>query len=416
MATNLAAIGSPGLQFFTPFKQLTEQQQILLANNADLKIAKKGHRIFADIDDTDTILCILKGKLEIFDNQGNKQTIEGGGELSERPLLSAKFDAKKSKCISDVKYLTLNLNTLQALLNEAPSEAYHVDTNKRQQVSNDRQMLFDIYEDLRNNKLVLPSIPEVALNVRSMIDTGKASTKQIGLAINADPSITAKLIRAANSPIYHGTQKVTSSTQAVVRLGLKTTRQLITSFAMKELFKIDNPLLKREMDKTWLYSISIASVAYALAKKVGKFDPEEAMMVGLLHNIGVIPILQYASRYPDVANSQEALQHALNELKAEISALVLNKWGFPQEAVEAAHHAHDWSRNSDEEANYCDLLITAQLLHYIRSDEKPDSLPALDDVPAVEKVIGHDEAPEISLQILDQADKQIREMKRILSH
>lgn len=416
MATNLAAIGSPGLQFFTPFKHLTEQQQILLANNADLKIAKKGSPIFADIQDPQTVLCVLKGKLEICDTQGNKQTIEGGGELSEKPLLSAKFDAKKSKCISDVKYLTLNLNTLQALLNDAPSESYHVAEDKRKQVSSDRQMLFDIYEDLRNNKLVLPSIPEVAMNVRSMIDAGKASTKQIGLAISADPSITAKLIRAANSPIYHGTKKATSSTQAISRLGLKTTRQLITSFALRELFKIDNPLLKQEMDKAWLHSISIASVAYALSIKLKKFDADEAMMVGLLHNIGTIPILQYASRYPEVANSKEALQHCLAELKAEISALVLGKWSFPEEVVEAAHYAESWGRTTDQEANYCDLVITAQLLHYIRSDDKPDSLPGLDQVPAVAKIVGSDQAPEISLQILDQADSQIREIKRILSN
>ena len=58
-----------------------------------------------------------------------------------------------------------------------------------------------IHTEIKNNRLVLPSLPDVAIKVREVINKGEATSAQIAEIISTDAVIAARLIQIANSPL-----------------------------------------------------------------------------------------------------------------------------------------------------------------------------------------------------------------------
>lgn len=77
--------------------------------------------------------------------------------------------------------------------------------------------------------------------------------------------------------------------------------------------------------------------------------------------------------------------------------------------------AENWLREHDEEADYADLVIVAQLHTYIGSEEMM-TLPTLDQVPALKRLNLGELTPKLSLKILDKADKKISHAREMLMY
>ncbi|CBL44974.1 Predicted signal transduction protein [gamma proteobacterium HdN1] len=274
-------------------------------------------------------------------------------------------------------------------------------------------MFFDIYEDLRNNRLTLPSIPEVALKIRKLIDAGN-SAATIAKAVTADPVIAAKLLRAANSPLFRGLREFTTCTQAIVRIGLKTTKQLVMTFTVKELFHAKRPSTRKHMADLWNHSIEIAAICYVLASKTRTVDPEQAMLAGLLHDIGAIPILAYAENYPHLQDSPAALAEAVREFRGEVGGIILQRWGFDEDMINAAREAENWQRDHTGEADLADFVIVAQYYHLLVQGQG-EALPALNAVPAMQRVLPGEPDAEKSLALLQEAHEQVVEVRHMLA-
>ncbi|PIE40696.1 MAG: hypothetical protein CSA49_07160 [Gammaproteobacteria bacterium] len=313
---------------------------------------------------------------------------------------------------SSAAVLKIKLDLLRAILSEAPINSYEVKQILREDQPADKQLFFDIYSDLRNNKLALPSLPDVALKVRKMIDDGD-NVKTIAHAVNTDPAITVKLIKAANSPLFRGTKEFETSAQAIVRLGLETTKQLITSFTLREVFKTKDSVIKKRLDEIWSHSIQIAAICHALAKQVPGLDPEQGLLAGLLHEIGCVPLLIYAGEYPALIADTDLLEHALREYGPNLGSVILKRWNFTDELVAVAQHAHHWQRTHDGPADYCDLVQVA-LLH-AQLGETTEQNPPMEEVPAFEKISQGRFTPETSRQVMQDAQQDIEETRKILA-
>ena len=150
----------------------------------------------------------------------------------------------------------------------------------------------------------------------------------------------------------------------------------------------------------------------ALAQASPGLDAEEALLAGLLHDIGELVILTYAESYPDLIVDGEALDGVIKQLKAEIGAVILREWQFPEALVEAAFGAEEWTRDSGDKPDYCDVVLSAQLLSFIGSS-KMGNLPDLEDVPAFTKLAGGNLTRELGMKILDAAEDQILETKQL---
>ena len=137
------------------------------------------------------------------------------------------------------------------------------------------------------------------------------------------------------------------------------------------------------------------------------------MLAGLIHDIGVVPIISAAREYPELANNPEMLEKTINRLRAEVGTLVLKRWDFMDEFSDVAAHAEDWARDKSNTTDYTDLVIVSQLHAYIGTP-RMQKLPRLDLVPAFHKLAMGKLTPRHSLKFLDEAQSDVQAVENLL--
>ncbi len=282
----------------------------------------------------------------------------------------------------------------------------------------DRERLEDrITEDFRaaveGGRMQLPGLPEVAARISSHIDSPRATSTSIARIVQTDPAVTARLIQVSNSVAYGARTPVKTGKDAVTRLGRTATRELVTSFVLKGLFRTRAKEVKLRMRELWKHSTEVAALCHVLAKRSPGLEPERAMLIGLVHDIGVIPILSHAHRYAGLAEDPALLDQVIADLRGELGRLTMRGWGFGDEFVDAAVHAEDWQRDAAPEPDYTDLVIIAQLHAYLRTPRMQE-LPRIDQVPAFAKLALGELSPRMSLAIVDEAQQEIEEVQLLL--
>ena len=403
------------LKNFQFLKHLNDQQLILLVNKSEILKLKKGDQLIEAGEEDDDEYFLLAGELDLKDpakKVGGVRTLQANTPDGLKAITRERPRPYQVYAHSPAAVLKVNLDHLKSILAEAPIDSYEVKQILREDQPADKQLFFDIYSDLRNNRLELPSLPDVALKVRQMIDSGD-NAKTISQAVNTDPAIATKLIKAANSPLFRGTKEFETSAQAIVRLGLQTTKQLVTSFTLREVFKTREKVIKKRMDEIWSHSIEVAAISQVLAKHLKGLDPEQGLLAGLLHDIGSVPLLRYAAEYPALVENPELLSHALEEYGPNLGAVILKRWNFNEDLVAVAQHARDWAREHEGPADYCDLVQVAQLHSYLGKQKQ--GTPPIEKVPAFQTLSQGKLSPETSKDVLAEAKQQIEETMQLLT-
>lgn len=400
------------LKKFEFLRHLTDEQLILLLNAGEIRKLKPGETLIKAGDKDGWEYFLLAGEVDLIPAEGYPvHTMTANSPEALQALVRERPRPVSVTAHSAAAVLKVELDALKNLLREAPTDSYEVRKALREDQPEDKQLLLDIYADLRNNKLILPSLPEVAVRIRRLIDEGTNSAKKISQAVNTDPAIAAKLIKAANSPLFRGTKEFETSSQAIVRLGMQTTKQLVTSFTVKELFKVKSNVLKKRMDVLWQHSIEIASICFVLARHTRGLDPDQGLLAGLLHDIGVVPILMYAEEYPTLVNDPRLLEKTIKDLKTELGPVILKRWNFNEEMVVAAQHSENWRYQHDGEVDFADLVIVAHLHQLMVNEEKAAQL---EKVPAFRRLFPTDMSPKQLVQIMEEAKSQLDETRQLL--
>lgn len=276
----------------------------------------------------------------------------------------------------------------------------------------DSEILHHFYEDYLAGKLELPPLPDLAFRVRRAIQDPSKGGDDIARLIRVDPSLAARLVKVVNSPLYRGRDHATSTLEAVTRLGLGRVRNLVFSFTVGSLFRSRSRHLNARLRDYWRHSQEVASLSFVLARLTPGLDPDKALLAGLLHDIGAIPILQQIDKHRGLVKSAAEVGLVLQRLKGKVGALLLSSWDFPHDLVLVAEESENWHRDS-RDLDYCDLVIIAQLHSYIGTP-RMQHLPRLDQVPAFAKLANGELSPRLSLAVLDNAHAEIEEVKRTL--
>ncbi|MDF1584565.1 MAG: HDOD domain-containing protein [Methyloprofundus sp.] len=260
-----------------------------------------------------------------------------------------------------------------------------------------------LLSSIQAGSIEVPSLPDVALRLRMAVqkDIGIAEAVKI---VNLDPKITARLIQVANSPLYRGVNSYVSCYAALNRLGLNATRNLVTSFSMQALFTSKNKLLTKKMHQAWQQSVKVSSLCHTLALLTKKADPEEALLAGLTHNIGILPIVKLADQQEKL--SFENLEACLRISQAYIGQMVLAQWDFPETVVKIPYLIDNWFYQSGTDFGLIDIVILAKY-HSLLGTEYMSFLPALHDLPAFQKMGAQALTSDMSLQILHDAKQQV---------
>jgi HD-like signal output (HDOD) protein len=270
------------------------------------------------------------------------------------------------------------------------------------------------YQHFIHGELKTPSFPDVALKVRKAIQQD-CEIADIVKIVNMDPVVAAKLIQVVNSPLYRPVKPISNCLNAINRLGLKTTRNLVIAFSLKNLIKSENPLIKKLMQYHWLQSIKVSSISHTLAQLTQKVDPDEALLAGLLHNIGVLPILTFADSLPERTFQPADIDLCIYEIHGQIGSIILEKWEFPDNLKLIPLQSTNWFTSTTEDLNLTDIVILAKY-HNLLASPGNTELPLINTLPAFQKLEYQTLTPEMSLQILHDAKQQIAETMSFFSH
>ncbi|MEY4588759.1 MAG: hypothetical protein RL497_835 [Pseudomonadota bacterium] len=224
------------------------------------------------------------------------------------------------------------------------------------------------------DKLVLPTMPEMALRVREAADDPNASIKQLAGIIGQDAALAARIIKVANSAIYRGTKVIEDLNMALSRLGMSTTCALATGLAMEQMFQATSDMVDRRLRLVWNQSAEIAGICTVLCKFKTKLKPDEAALAGLVHQIGVLPILSYAEEHPALLRDSFTLESVISQAHPRIGARILTAWGFSSALKNVPLQYLDFTRQV-EKADYADLVtvgflqsLEAKKMHYENLD------------------------------------------------
>ncbi|MGZ4957522.1 MAG: HDOD domain-containing protein [Methylobacter sp.] len=292
------------------------------------------------------------------------------------------------------------------------SQTNHNLSNIRASLAKNK-LLTDCYRHLQSDDLALPTIPEVSFKIRRAINADNSNVSSIARVVQIDPSITAKLIQISNSALYSGRKKIESCPEALTRLGLKGAQDIITAFAMKSVFNAKSPIIRQKMAELWAHSSYIASISAVFAHKIPGFDPDRAMLAGLVHDIGIVPILTYADNHPDIIAHPKDLVETVRKLRADIGVQIMRQWDFPDDFEDVVINAENWFRDNRNPSSYTDIVMISQLYSFIgKIDIK--KIPKIDDLPAYRKLAGHLDAND-TINILDTAKNEIEHIQQMLA-
>lgn len=218
-----------------------------------------------------------------------------------------------------------------------------------------------LVEKIKNDALVLPTLPEIALKVREAADDPDINLNQMSEVIAQDPALSMGMLKVANSAVMGRTVKVETVNQAVTRIGLRQIKSIATAMAIEQVFVSENDIIAMYMKKSWEKTVSVAAAAIALMtfytqeNKHTSLALDTLTLAALVHNVGVLPILTESENHPDVFANPTFLQQAIVKLGSVIGAEVTKAWGFSEDFTALVS---SWSDLTvlPEEAHYLDFI------------------------------------------------------------
>jgi HD-like signal output (HDOD) protein len=235
-----------------------------------------------------------------------------------------------------------------------------------------------------NDDLVLPTLPEVALKVREAAENPDIGIPQISKVIGNDAALTARIIKVVNSPLLRTNKAINDLQMAVSRLGINYTCNLATGLAMEQMFQATSDVVDRKMREVWNKSTEIAGICHVLCKHYTRLMPDQATLAGLVHQIGVLPILTYAEDHNELLSDSISLNHVIEQIHPMIGDKILRTWDFPELIAMVPSQHLDFTRDSAK-VDYVDIVQVAILQSYLGS-QHPYTQLDWSQIPAFHKL------------------------------
>jgi len=219
-------------------------------------------------------------------------------------------------------------------------------------------MAYDLDELQNRIKTIanLPTLPHIASRLMRIVNAPATSANTIAAVVAQDVSLSAKVLRLANSAFYGIPKSINTLNSAIVILGFKIIETMVLSLTVFDMFSDGGGKVTLFDRKAfWKHSLRCGVISRLLAyrrRKVFVLDPEEAFCGGLLHDIGKIVMEQYLN-----TDFHKALHHArmydvsvfeaekvvLGYTHCDVASWLTGAWSLPDEILQplVGHHEPD---------------------------------------------------------------------------
>lgn len=196
----------------------------------------------------------------------------------------------------------------------------------------------------------VPVLPNVVYQVMALTEDPHSTIQDLEQVILQDQSLTARILRLANSAYYGYPRKISTLSEAVVLLGFSTMRNIVLAATMNKFLLQEVPGYGLQRGELWRHSQSCAVTAWYIAKKAKMKQADKAYTAALLEDIGKVILSIYMEEaYEEILKRMEeekrSFLHVEKEIlgfhHGEIGAKIAEKWNLPPDLVEVIAYHHE---------------------------------------------------------------------------
>lgn len=204
-----------------------------------------------------------------------------------------------------------------------------------------KELFAQILQRFASGAIQAPVMPQVVQELEVAVKLPHATAESLAAVIEKDPVVSLRLISVANSPVYRGAKEIRTVREAIPRLGLRETANVVMAIANRGLYESKTVAYRLLLEKMWLHALATAHGARILGERAGRGDPDALFLMGLTHDIGKVLLLRALADEKSVKGVEMRLLIAnVQEAHVLIGTMMLKRWGFP-EAFTRAVALHD---------------------------------------------------------------------------
>jgi HD-like signal output (HDOD) protein len=203
--------------------------------------------------------------------------------------------------------------------------------------------------ELSAGRVELPAFPEVAIRVHRVLALPEVTDERIARVIASDAGLAARVLAMANSAaLSRGGRAIVELRQAVTRVGHQHTRSAAIAYAMGQIRMAESlSHIREDLHAIWQSSTVVAALAHVVAMRTRAANADEAMLAGLMHNIGGVYILARADRHSALFSDAAVRDAVMADWNAQIGRSIAENWCMSDDVAEAiAEQAIDQRPNS----------------------------------------------------------------------
>ena len=224
-----------------------------------------------------------------------------------------------------------------------------------------------VLERIANNRLVLPAMPAVPQRCLEILREPDFNVRTLVKELEAEPMLSLLVVRAANAASFGRGTAMQALDQAVMRIGARPLKTLITEYAVNEIFDSSNRQLKEANRRVYEHSLVVALLARDIAALVGNIEPDTCYLAGLLHDIGkpvlgamILEVDRKLGRTTPGWIDVNAWTHIIESSHRKVGVAVATEWKLPDAITAAIRDCSDY--DSSDRASVGNVVRLANAL------------------------------------------------------
>lgn len=251
----------------------------------------------------------------------------------------------------------------------------------------------------------LPALPAVVAKVVEITESPDASSAALNQVISSDQALSAKVLRVVNSAYYGLSAQVSTTSHAIVILGMQQVRNLVLSMAAMSLVRSRSAAMGQMHVHFWRHAFGTAKGAERIAKlkhlPVSEID--RCFIGALLHDIGMLFLYStftdlYTRTLLDAKENNMPLHVAEEKFlgidHTEVGRMLATAWRFPPEIRKLIGEHHE---PQEGEFNGMRACIQAADYYANAAGFSPLNAPVPDMLPEVRSWLEFDEEDEAAM-------------------
>jgi HD-like signal output (HDOD) protein len=219
------------------------------------------------------------------------------------------------------------------------------------------EFLRALARELSTGRVELPSFPDTAARTQQVLSDDSVTSERIARVVGSDAGLAGRILTMANSTLLHrGGAPVTDLKVAVARIGHDNIRTAALSYATAQLRRApDLAHIRAQLETCWQDGVRVAALMHSMAKETRGIRSDEALLAGLLHNVGKIYIIARAPKQ----GAMQVDDPILRDWYPGIGTAVIENWKLPEAISQAVGGQLDTERSHEGEPDLQDLLVVA---------------------------------------------------------